>query len=141
MPSQGKPTFRALDESAERWIADAVAAMRAYLDGSGRLEDGEVTTSALDDAWVELRSGWRSSGAGEQAIKDAINRVGLAFGQLLVDRLGMSWAIATDNHGTDFAVRRGSGWVVFPRDVVRKRYATDERGFLTALFEAISRDG
>jgi hypothetical protein len=93
----------------------------------------------LDEAWVDLRARWESSAAGDQQIKDAINQVGLAFGQLLVDRLGMEWAIATDAHGTDFAVRGDSGWLVHPRDVVGKRYRTDESGFLAALFATIER--
>ena len=114
--------------------------MRTSLRDSGRLEGGDpVNPTMLDEAWVDLRARWKASDAGDQAIKDAINQVGLAFGQLLVDRLGMEWVIATDGQGTDFAVRGDSGWLVYPRDVVRKRHANDESGFLTALFHTIEK--
>jgi len=109
--------------------------MLAYL----RIESlQDVTASMLDDAWVRRRSEWRATGGGDKQIKDAINEVGLTFGQLLVDRVGMEWAIATDSHGSDFAVRGGSGWVTFPRDFVKKRYANDESGFMTAMFSHYS---
>ena len=108
--------------------------MRVYLRDSGRLDQDEVTPAMLDEAWVDRRASSRSSDAGDQPIEDAVNEVGLAFGQVLVDRLGLEWVIATDRHGTEFAVRRHSGWVVYPRDVVRKRCSNDESGFLMALF-------
>jgi Domain of unknown function (DUF3806) len=133
-----KPSFRTLDDAARQWIAKALELMSAYLRHAGLVNDGEEMTPAmLDEAWVDLRVKWRVSASGDQPIKDAINQVGLAFGQVLVDRLDMEWVIATDSQGTDFAVRGDSGWVVYPRDVVRKRYTNDENGFLTALFGVI----
>ena len=93
----------------------------------------------LDEAWVDLRSAWRLGNLGESAVNDAVNKVGLAFGQVLVDRFGMKWVIATDREGTDFAVRGDSGWLVYPRDFVKKRHANDESGFMTAMFETLDR--
>jgi hypothetical protein len=136
--AEGKPTFREPDESARAWIEKAVNGMRAYFVETAQLRDDDAVTPAmLDEAWVEFRSAWRSAGSDDRVIRGAINDVGLAFGQVLVDRLGMEWVIATDAERTEFAVRGDSGWVVYPRDVVMKRHANDESGFLTALFKVI----
>jgi hypothetical protein len=109
--------------------------MLAYLQVESQ-ED--VTAPMLDEAWVRRRASWRATGGDDQPIRDAINEVGLTFGQILVDRLGMEWAVATDSQGSDFAVRSDSGWVTFPRDFVKKRYANDESGFMTAMFSHYS---
>ena len=115
-----------------------VESMRSFLRDSGRLGSGEVTPSVLDEVWIDLRASLTASNADEQAVNNAINGVGLTFGQILVDRLGMEWGIATDDQGTDIAVRGKSGWLVYPTNVVRKRYGNDESGFLMALFQAVS---
>jgi hypothetical protein len=120
-----------LDDGARRWISEAVGRMLVYLQVES---ERDVTAVMLDDAWIRRRAEWRNTGGGDQPIKDAINEIGLTFGQILVDRLGMEWVIATDLQGTEFAVRSESGWVTYPRDFVKKRYANDESGFMTAMF-------
>jgi hypothetical protein len=113
--------------------------MHKYLRDAGRLEGAEVTPAVLDKTWVEMRDELRSSGAGDEEIRHSINGIGLSFGQILVERLGMEWVIATDSNGTDIAVRGSSGWVVYPRDVVGKRFVNDESGgFLSALYDAVA---
>ena len=113
--------------------------MEKFLRDTGRLDGDQVTSAVLDKAWVEMRAELKSSGADDQEIRHSINGIGLSFGQILVERLGMEWVIATDSKGKDIAVRGKSGWVVYPRDVVRKRFVNDESGgFLSALYDAVA---
>jgi Domain of unknown function (DUF3806) len=112
--------------------------MTGFLGVSGFLDAGAVTPVALDSAWATLRAELNATNAEPRQIDAAVNGIGLSFGQLLVEQLGMEWTIATDDQGTDIAVRNDAGWLVYPRNVVRKRYANGETGFLTALFEVVS---
>jgi hypothetical protein len=77
-----------------------------------------LTAQALDDLWAVVRDNDDDPDA-------IINLVGLAFGQLLVDRLSLSWATLTDEHGTDIAVRGPAAFTVFPTNFVAKRYTRE----------------
>ena len=112
--------------------------MTGFLGASGFLDAGAVTAPVLDSAWATLRGELMATSAEPKQIDAAVNGIGLSFGQLLVEQLGMEWTIATDDQGTDIAVRNDAGWLVYPRSVVRKRYANGETGFLTALFDVVS---
>ena len=75
-------------------------------------------------------------------INGAINAVGIAFGSILVEKQGFNWTIATDEHGTDLAIRAlpdKGDVVVFPANFVAKRWDRRERDFLVTGFEEISR--
>jgi hypothetical protein len=60
-----------------------------------------------------------------------INAIGSAFGQALVDALGLEWAVVSDEHGTEIAVHGQPGDIlVFPPNLVAKRFARRAtRGF------------
>ena len=69
-----------------------------------------------------------------------INAFGAAFGHILVRDHEFQWLIAEDSYGTDLAVvaLRGTADVtVFPADLIAKRYATRERGFLVAAVDFV----
>lgn len=112
--------------------------MHRFLRETGQLHGDEVTPAVLDRAWVEMRAELKSTGADDAEIRNSINGIALSFGQILVERLGMEWVIASDSQGKQMAVRGSTGWVVYPRDVVRKRFGNDESGFLSALFDVLS---
>jgi hypothetical protein len=133
-----EPIFEVPDDKAQRWIGGMVESMRTFLRNSDRLQRDEVAPADLDEVWVDLRTSLKGSNADARSVENAINGVGLTFGQILVDRFGMEWVIATDSEGTDIAVRGNSGWLVYPTNVVRKRYENEESGFLTALFQAVA---
>ena len=99
-----------LNQSEQEWVATNVGE-------ATRMADGNLTPAALDELWAALLSE-------EPADPNpTINMIGLAFGQLLVDRLGLSWVALTDEHGTEIAVRGGANFTVFPTNFIAKRYA------------------
>jgi hypothetical protein len=111
-----------LNEAEQDWVTTNVEEAR-------RMLDGKLSAQALDDLWASLLSE-------EPADPNpAINMVGLAFGQLLADRLGLSWVAVTDEHGTEIAVRGHADFTVFPTNFVAKRYAGRETNFIAAAYD------
>ena len=96
--------------------------------------------AALDRAFAA----WLASGSSEtEVINSVINCVGIAFGQSLVDGLGLKWVVATDQHGCEMAVYGlpGRGDVlVYPANFVAKRWERRETGFLEDGYQKIARD-
>lgn len=69
-----------------------------------------------------------------------INAFGAALGHILVRDHGFQWLIAEDSQGTDLAIvaLRGTADVtVFPANLIAKRYAVKEQGFLVATVDFI----
>lgn len=129
--------FAPLKQAEREWIA-------GKLDGAGALvatfapehADGPVTLEALDRAWA----GWLATSPTDvEEINQVINCVGTRFGQFLVDEAGFAWTIATDDAGTELAVRalpdRGDV-LMCPANFVAKRWETRETDFLGAGFAA-----
>ena len=111
-----------LNAAEQEWVATNVAEAE-------RLLNGNLAASRLDDLWTTLLSE-------EPADPNpAINMVGLAFGQLLVNRLGLSWVALTDEHGTEVAVRGRANFTVFPTNFIAKRYAGRETNFIASAYE------
>ena len=97
--------------------------------------------AALDHAWAS----WLDRQIVDpQDPNPVINAVGIAFGQALIDALdGFCWVVATDAQGSDLAVSGppGSGDVlVYPANVVAKRYESRTAVFLAALHAEMVRD-
>jgi Domain of unknown function (DUF3806) len=111
-----------LNEAEQEWVATNVAE-------ATRMLDGELSAETLDDLWAALLKE-------EPADPNpAINMVGLAFGQLLADRLGLSWVALTDEHGTEIAVRGRANFTVFPTNFVAKRYEHRETNFIAFAYD------
>lgn len=120
-----------LNEAELAWVAENVTAARGALQESGH--EGDLIAESLDELWTLLRS---------QLADDpnqAINVVGLALGQLLVDRFDLDWVALTDEYGTEVAVRGPSNFTVFPTNFVAKRYETGETGFLAPFVDEVAR--
>jgi hypothetical protein len=98
-----------------------------------RLLDGQLSAEGLDRLWVEVLQEDSSDP------NPAINVVGLAFGQLLADDLGLSWVALTDEHGTEIAVRGRADFTVFPTNFIAKRYEARETGFIAPAFQEMVR--
>ncbi|HEX6699183.1 MAG TPA: DUF3806 domain-containing protein [Gaiellaceae bacterium] len=92
-----------------------------------------VTAEALDELWDLVLA------EGSDDPNVVINLVGLALGQLLVDRFGLAWVALTDEYGTEIAVRGPSNFTVFPTNFVAKRYESGERGFIAPFVDAVAR--
>ena len=91
--------------------------------------EGKLSAETLDDLRATLV---RDEPADPNP---GINRVGLAFGQLLADRLGLSWVALTDEYGTEIAVRGRANFTVFPTNFIAKRYAGRETNFIAAAYD------
>ena len=112
-----------------------VARALANASGGGDIRDPAV----LDRIWTTWVDEWSSTPDAERDDPNPyINAVGLAIGQILVDRLGLRWTIATDADGTEMAVHGQPGDVlVYPANLVAKRFDTRETGFLEPVLAGI----
>ena len=111
-----------LNQAEQEWVATNVAE-------ATRMLDGKLSAETLDDLWAALMKD-------EPADPNpAINMVGLAFGQLLADRLGLSWVALTDENGTEIAVRGRANFTVFPTNFIAKRYAGREVNFIAPIYK------
>ena len=117
VPEQIEP----LNEAERQWVAENVAE-------ATRMLGGNLTVEALDDLWALLLRD------DPDDPNPAINMVGLAFGHLLAERLGLSWVAFADEHGTEIALRGRAELTVFPTNFVAKRYEGRETGFIAPAF-------
>jgi hypothetical protein len=130
----------ALTAAEQTWIQEQLAAAAQFVGdyGSPRVSPG---LAALDHAWAS----WLDRQTVDPHDPNpVINAVGVAFGQALIDALdGFGWVIATDDQGSDLAVSGlpGSGDVlVYPANVVAKRYESRTDTFLVAVHAEMVRD-
>jgi len=133
------PTFSDLTTTEFDWINQQLEAARSFIaEFSPSDAWNPIRLEALDRAFGNWLDTQPQDG---DEINGAINAVGVAFGSLLVEQQGFSWTIASDDQGTDLAVRalpnRGDV-VVFPANFVAKRWDRRERDFLVHGFEEIS---
>jgi hypothetical protein len=111
-----------LNEAESEWVAENVAEAK-------RMLDVRLSPEALDDLWAALLDD-------EPADPNpAINVVGLAFGQLLADRLDLSWVALTDDNGTEIAVRGRANFTVFPTNFIAKRYLGRQTNSISASYD------
>jgi hypothetical protein len=118
--------------NAERdWIVLNLAVTRELIaDFNGGVSD--IQPSLLDStfaAWLSLHE------PDTEDPNPVINAFGIAFGQYLVEQLQLSWTVASDKHGTEMAVHGQPGNIlVYPLNLVAKRYTARETGFFVPLF-------
>lgn len=122
-----------LNEAEEEWVAASIAEAQRMLVALGLRPDGTLTAEALDELWARLLADE------PEDPNPAINMVGLSFGQLLVDRLGLAWVALTDEGGTEIAVRGRADFTVFPTNFVAKRYVERETDFLASAYREMVR--
>jgi Domain of unknown function (DUF3806) len=115
-----------LPDAERAWVTENVRVARSAM-------GGELDPEALDDLWARLQADE------ELDPNDSVNLVGLALGQLLVDRSALDWVVLTDAHGTEIAVRGPSDFTVFPTNFVAKRYETGETGFIAPFVAEVGR--
>ena len=97
----------------------------------------ELQPAHLDQAYTAWSGIHRR---GEEDPNPIINAFGIGFGQCLVDRLALAWKIVEDQSGTDIAVYGTPGEImIFPTNLVAKRYERQETGFFVPLFEDIEK--
>jgi hypothetical protein len=112
------------------WIARNVMAARglvAECNGGSR----ELDASALDSAYAAW---FNAHNAETEDPNPVINAFGMAFGQLLIDRLQLTWVVAADDQSTEMAVHGQPGDIlIYPANLVAKRYVQRETEFFQPL--------
>lgn len=130
-----------LNANETAWIKTQLENAAKFVEGFSPTDSEQpLTLAALDRAfaaWIV------SEPAGTDLINAVINYVGIAFGQALVDGIGLQWVIATDNQGSELAVYGfpGRGDVlVYPANFVAKRWERRETNFLEKAYQQIGQD-
>lgn len=129
------PKIQQLTAAEKAWIAEQLRRaedfVRRYADA------GQVTIETLEMAWQP----WISSGETDtDAINGVINAVGIAFGNALAAVTPLEWVIATDAEGSDLALFAYPGkgdLLIFPANLVAKRWEKKESKFLSSMYSAI----
>ena len=124
------PTIKAISEEEVNWIQEQMQSGAQFV-AHFTDEAGSVgSLPDLDSAWAA----WVATSPTEiDDINHAINSIGIPFGAILVSTGLFSWCIASDEWGTDLAVRalpdRGDV-LVYPADFVSKRWESRTTYFL-----------
>ena len=119
-----KQKIEAISNAERAWVAAQLTSASEFVGAFSPNDTGQaLSLAALDRAF----GAWMRSGAADDTgnANKIINSVGVAFGRLLVEDLGLEWVIATDEHGSDLAVYGlpGTGDVlVYPANFVAKRW-------------------
>ena len=123
-----------------QWIRDCLNQAKVLAHKYLALDETvSLDPAVLDRAYATWLALWQNGNASEDP-NTVVNCIGLAFGQRLVDSLGMKWVVVADAQGTDMGVCFGpptTGVLVFPTHTVANRLETRETGFIQTLFEAI----
>jgi hypothetical protein len=128
-----------LTDKEREWIASQIDGASMFVDAYSPTDAGKpLTLAALDRAFAA----WLGTNATQnKLINAAINCVGVAFGQFLVDGVGLAWVIASGKNGSDLAVYGlpGKGDVlVYPANFVAKRWERRETNFLEASYNQVA---
>ncbi len=128
------------NHAEQLWIEEELSnSIRFVTRFSGIQSEQLPTLSDLDSAWAEFCA--EVSPVDGEKINAAINAVGIAFGQSLVNSLGLQWVAATDEAGCEIAVVGLPGkanFIVYPANFVAKRWERRETGFLVGAQEFIA---
>jgi len=122
------------NEAELKWIREHVEATDDFAAQFG-ITDQRPSVDELDALWAA----WLQIGVAEDA-NAVVLMIGLSFGQHLVDDFGLDWVVVSDEHGTEMAVHREEGDVlVFPPNLVAKRWETRQTGFLRPVYDEVAR--
>jgi uncharacterized protein DUF3806 len=130
-----------LNAAEDAYVKQQLGAAPAFITRFSPADAGRpVTLESMDRAFAA----WLASGPQSAAeINETINVVGAVLGDVLCREAGFAWVIASDEYGTDLAVRAlpGQGDVlVYPANFVAKRWERRETGFLANSCKAIAAD-
>jgi len=132
-------TITPLTPEQEAWIQGQLDEARRFVDAFSP-EDAEqpLSVGTLDRALAA----WLLREVSEPTqVAAAIHALGVAFGQSLVQGLGMRWVAVVDERGSELAVHGlpGRGDVmIFPSHLVATRYQKGEPHFLVKSYHMIS---
>ena len=128
------------NHAEQQWIEEELAnAVKFIALFTGIQSEKLPTLLDLDSAWKVFCA--EVSPTDGEKINAAINAVGMAFGQSLVNSLGLQWVAATDEAGCEIAVVGLPGkanFLIYPTNFVAKRWDSRETGFLVDAQEFIA---
>jgi len=128
-----------MNDAERRWMAGHQ--LRALMLGRAHGDAATVSApsfAALDRAWEAEGAELRASSGDPNPL---IQALGVALGQHLVDHHKLEWCVATDAFGTEVALYGKSGDVlVYPLNLVAKRWQRNEGAFLVTLVAAMDAD-
>jgi hypothetical protein len=131
--SAGSAEVEALRDDEVEWVRTTVAALGEQDVRAGDIDD-------LGRHYDELLTGWlRLREADRPDPETVITQIGLAFGQYVADRSGLSWGVATDPQGVKIVLHRPerAGQVLlYPTNMVAERWLAHETRILPALARA-----
>lgn len=136
--SRVKQEIESPNEDEKAWITSNLKVARSIVAAYGTGPRDTLDPGTLDEALVA----WANRPQKERIEpNDLVNALGIAFGQLLVETLGMKWMVATDEQGADLAVHSMPGDIlIFPTVAVAKRVESGEAPFFKELYAQMSAD-
>jgi hypothetical protein len=139
--AMGMQKIDLINDKEEAWIKAQLDSASKFVEGFSPNDSGQpLTLAALDRAFTA----WVASGPSDTNLVNAIiNYTGIAFGQALVDGIGLRWVIATDEQGSDLAVHglpEAGDVLVYPANFVAKRWERRETAFFADAYRQIARD-
>jgi hypothetical protein len=121
-----------------QWIAKQVAKARVVAkEYSALTEDAQLDAPILDKTYAHWLQDWHQEKT-EYRPTDVINWMGLAFGQWLVDSLGMEWTIRDDRDCTPMGTVNGDDGkpvLIFPAQLVAWSLKSGNTVFFQPLYD------
>ncbi|MGZ8830726.1 MAG: DUF3806 domain-containing protein [Thermoanaerobaculia bacterium] len=129
------PQVHQLTPAENAWMAEQLRRAKDFV--SRYASTAEVTVATLDTAWQR----WISEGEMDtDAINAVSNAVGIAFGQALAGATPLRWVMAKDQESSELALLAFPGkgdLLIFPANLVAKRWERKEAPFLASTYAAI----
>jgi hypothetical protein len=135
------PKIDPVNENERTWIKSQLESASKFVESfSPASSDEPRTLGSLDRAFAA----WIASEPSDTNLINAvINHVGVAFGQALVDGIGLRWVIAMDENGSDLAVHglpNQGDVLIYPVNFVAKRWERRIDNFLEDAYLRILND-
>jgi hypothetical protein len=133
-PESAGPSIEPLNENEIHWRNSSLDAAAIFAERYAGSRDKPPSLMDLDQC---VRA-WLADDEARPDINAFVNAVGVAFGAHVARDAGLTWVIATDEHGSDLALHGEHGNVViYPANAVAKRISTGTTDFLVELHRSM----
>jgi hypothetical protein len=128
-----------LNQAEHEWVANSLAQVKGLVESAiGKDATDWLRPALLDKAYKVWNAGHRR---GEEDPNSWINAFGIAFGKWLSQELDLEWKLVSDELGTELAIFGMPGKILlFPPNLVAKRYVDGQTEFFLPLSQAIVKD-
>lgn len=127
-----EPSVVPVTEVETAWLAAQLGTAASFVERYAGSRSVDV--DRLDAALVA----WAADGPDRPAAEVVGDALGTAFGEHLSRQAGLTWVVATDEWGTDFALHGEPGALLLhPHSSVGSRVAEGETGFLGPLLREL----